>query len=357
MLKLSSSIIDDISLLDDKPPEFYKWVWKNLNNMNIPFLDLTYFIKLYNQEIGEEENDFNLKESLISEKNKELIEQNKELIEQNKELIKKNKELIEKNKELIEREPSFGQKIEELSWFNTSLIEYTKNETPIEWKDFFENILETIEFKNLSKLLRNETIKYGLYPEITEVYAAFTNCFPSNIKVIIIGQDPHHTPNTDMGIAFGHRDNKVKLQPLIRNIYKCLENDGFSANWDSGDLSHWRDQGVFLINTALTVRKNEAASHSSKSKNKPGCWDKFISQLFTHLEQACDHLIIITWGVKAQKYSSFFSCEKNFHIKSSNPISASYNSSNTEFIDHKPFSSSNIQLKKWNKQEINWNLK
>jgi uracil-DNA glycosylase len=325
ILKTNSDLIDNITLSGDRT-EFYKWAWKKIINMNIPFIDITSFTKLHDNEDEKKDNEDEKKD---------------------------NDNEDEKNDNDNEDEKNDN---EDCLWKNISLIDFSKKETPKMWEAFFKNIIETDEFKVLSKLLYKESKKYELYPPIKDIYGSFIGCNPSNIKVIIIGQDPYHTENAAMGIAFGHRDSRVKLQPSLRNIYKCLENDGFSTNWNSGNLSHWKDQGVFLINTSLTVRKGEAASHTSKSKNTPGPWECFTKELFTHLEDVCDHLVIIMWGIKAQNYSSFFSQDKNLHIKAPHPAASSYNPSNTEFIDHKPFSKSNTQLKLWNNPEIDWNL-
>ena len=243
-----------------------------------------------------------------------------------------------------------------MTWKDMSLIEHTRNGIPEGWEDFFEDILENDGLKDVSKLLSKEAKKYEIYPPIREVYSAFDDCAPEDIKVVIIGQDPYHTEGAAMGVAFGHHDDRVKLQPSIRNVYKCLEKDGIEVNWDSGDLSLWRFQGVFLINTALTVRKGEAGSHAPKSKSQAGPWEYFAGQLFMHLNEVCDHLVVMMWGSKAHAYASSFSQDKHLHIKAPHPAASAYNPSNTEFFDHKPFSRANKQLGKWGKETIDWNL-
>ena len=225
------------------------------------------------------------------------------------------------------------------------------------YSEFFENILENDGVDEISDYLEKEVaLEKIIYPPLNEVFTAFDLCPLKKLKVVVIGQDPYHTPGAAMGVAFGHRDTRKKVQPSLRNIYKALINDGFGADLKSGDLTKWCQQGVFLINTALTVCKGEAGSHASKSQTKPGPWDYFIGQLFMFLSDHCDHLVVMAWGVKAQAYLYHFDQEKHHFITAPHPAASTYSPSNTEFFDHKPFSETNKILKKWKKKPIEWNL-
>ena len=256
----------------------------------------------------------------------------------------------------------------DVNWNAMSLKEYTEKFPPSGWEEFFDDLIEEKGLDDVSDFLTKEAKSYVLYPPLDKLYTAFELCPSNEVKIIILGQDPYHTPDAAMGVAFGHtapgtmgltpgrRNDQTKLQPSLRNIYKTLENDGYQANWESGDLSGWAVQGVFLINTALTVRKGEAGSHAQQSKTKDGPWSYFVNQLFRHLNDRCLHLVVIMWGAKAQEYDKFFTSERHFKIMAPHPAASAYNPSNTEFFDHKPFSRANKQLKKWKMEKINWNL-
>lgn len=258
---------------------------------------------------------------------------------------------------IISLEPSTVIKDEECissDWKITELVDCIQSSAPRGWEDFFHN-LPRKKLQNLSKFLHKEAQETTLHPPITDVFKAFELCPLKKIKVIIIGQDPYHSPGAAMGVAFGHHSERKKIQPSLRKIYQALENDGYKADWESGNLSNWCAQGVLLINTALTVREGKAGSHASTS-SKPGPWHFFIDTLFEYLDRTSDHLVVMMWGAKAQKYRKYFSQEKHLHIEAPHPAASVYNPKNTEFFDHKPFSSANRQLKKWKIKTIDWNL-
>lgn len=246
-----------------------------------------------------------------------------------------------------------------IDWEDMSLEEYTQdiilNDSSYEeWEDFFEVCLEAFYLKNIDKTLKNE-LKNGkcISPPLEDIYNAFLWTPLSKIKVIIIGQDPYATPGVAMGIAFGH--HKEKLQPSLRNIYNSIEEDGYIPE-RSGDLRKWCDQGVFLINTALTVRVGKSGSHSSiyTGGKFKGLWAEFITHLFSYLDTIKDHLVVIMWGSKAQHYSSLFDDRKHYLLKAPHPAASCYDSSNTGFLKCHHFSKCNSKLVEWGYPQINW---
>lgn len=250
---------------------------------------------------------------------------------------------------------SVDDEVEEIEWGNYTLKEFSDGCTPKGWEEFFEDIIENEGLDDISSFLEKEVVKYEIFPPLDEVYTAFDLCPLKKLKVVIVGQDPYHTPGAAMGLAFGHHSDRIKVQPSLRNIYKAMKYDGFEANTESGDLSGWAEQGVFLINTALTVRKGEAGSHAAPTPSKEGPWSYFMGQLFRHINDHCKHIVVIMWGSKAQEYSKFFSDEKHLLIKAPHPVSRPF-PINPEFEEHQPFSRTNKQLEKWKKKSIDWNL-
>jgi len=342
----SSKVIDEISSNKLPYEGFEIWAWNHIRSMNIPFFNMEYFLEKYNHDEASED--------IIHFVKKHETECGRRKISEQLELMEKNYEISE------EEEVPDEDDIEE-TWENTTLLEYTKNSIPEGWEEFFEEIIENEGLEDISEFLKNEAKRYNILPPLGEVFTSLEVCPLREIRVLIVGQDPYHTPGVACGIAFAHNDTTGKPQPSLRNIYKCMEKDGFSVDVEDedfvhGDLFRWCEQGVLLMNTALTVREKDAGSHANKSKTQQGPWEYFTRQLFMHINEKCKHIVVMMWGVKAQVYKPLFDDEKHHLICSAHPASSVYNPSNTEFYDHKPFSRANKALKKWGKEEIDWNL-
>ena len=216
----------------------------------------------------------------------------------------------------------------------------------LEWKSLFNDQEENL--REVSSFLKNEMDKgKTIYPPTKDIFKAFQFCKPKDIKVVVIGQDPYHTEGAAMGLAFSHHPDRGVIQPSLMNIFKELQNDGFEPN-DTGDLSSWAKQGVFLINTALTVEEGKANSHRK-------IWDSscFIEQVFRYLNRVCDHLVVIAWGRHAQDFAKLFTEPPHKKITSSHPSPFSANQS---FLGSSPFSKTNRILKKWGKEPVKWDL-
>lgn len=218
-----------------------------------------------------------------------------------------------------------------------------------EWAEWFDRMGED-GFYNRLHVNKLETS--AVFPPLPMVFNAFTTgkCIrPKDIKVVIIGQDPYPTPGAAIGLAFSHTDAYDKVQPSLKNIQKELKSDGFKCDDKSGDLTKWAEQGVFLINTALTVQEGKPGSHTK-------LWKDFTIQLFNELDNQ-PHLVIIMWGADAQKLGKkSFDTDKHKFIKSSHPSPMSANAKTADFFGSKPFTKANSYLKKWNLTEIDWNL-
>lgn len=246
-------------------------------------------------------------------------------------------------------EKSQDEEDENISWNTTTLEEYTENHKPEGWEDFFTQQLDPDcgSIREISKYLFGELQKGEIYPELSNVYKVFeTN--PEDIRVIIIAQDPYINPGEATGIAFSVPED-VNIPPSLRNIYKELKDDGFDVtDSQSGDLTKWREQGVFLINSALTVRAHESGSHSKK-------WNEsFSPQLMRWISdaRANNPIVVIMWGNHAQSFSRFFGDEhrKIMGVHPS-PLSASRG-----FFGSKPFSKANKHLAALGYEPIDWSL-
>ena len=119
----------------------------------------------------------------------------------------------------------------------------------------------------------------------------------SNIKVVIVGQDPYHQPKQAMGLSFSVPKG-IKTPPSLVNIYKCIENDpdikGFKRP-NHGDLTAWAKQGVFLLNAGLTVVDSKPMSH------KDAGWEDFTDEVIKVINDKCEGVVFLLWGKPAQK--------------------------------------------------------
>lgn len=202
-----------------------------------------------------------------------------------------------------------------------------------EKKEDLENILKQIDFEN-------EII----YPIKENIFNAFNITAYEDIKVVIIGQDPYHNEGQANGLAFSVPVG-FKLPPSLKNIYIELKEDLNIEN-KNGDLTNWAKQGVFLINTALTVVKNKPMSHT-----KIG-WQDFVISTVKEINKK-ENVIFLLWGGEAKKFKKYIS-ENNFIIESPHPSPLSCYRG---FWGSKPFSKINNILIKNGLSEINWEIK
>ena len=184
-----------------------------------------------------------------------------------------------------------------------------------------------------------------IYPKSSEIFNAFNHCDFNEVKVVIIGQDPYHGKGQANGLCFSVNNN-IPKPPSLVNIFKELEND-LSKKFDSenGNLERWARQGVFLLNTTLTVEKNKPMSHSSIG------WDIFTDKVIEILNKDSENLVFILWGNHAQKKIEKINISNHMIIKSVHPSPLS---AHRGFVGSKPFTKTNNYLKSKNISEINW---
>lgn len=214
------------------------------------------------------------------------------------------------------------------------------------WDVFFQARIKDKTISTLNAFLQEENKTYNIYPAPEEIFNAMILTKLKDLKVLICGQDPYHTSNAAMGLAFSHKDDYGKLQPSLKNIYNELKRTGYKVNEKSGNLERWAKQGVFLINTALTVRQGQANSHKDK-------WKSFTEHLFKFVNEKVDHCVVLLWGGYAQKYAKYFDSAKHKKLMTSHPCPMSVNNG---FSGCNHFNLCNKQLKEWGLKEINWNL-
>ena len=184
-----------------------------------------------------------------------------------------------------------------------------------------------------------------IYPKSSEIFNAFTHCDFNEVKVVIIGQDPYHGKGQANGLCFSVNNN-IPKPPSLVNIFKELEDDlSKKIDTENGNLKRWARQGVFLLNSTLTVEKNKPMSHSTIG------WDIFTDKVIEILNKDSENLVFILWGNHAQKKIEKINISNHMIIKSVHPSPLS---AHRGFFGSKPFTKTNNYLKSKNISEINW---
>jgi len=181
------------------------------------------------------------------------------------------------------------------------------------WKEALAQVFKRHFFLHLVSHLKSE-IASGqvIYPTGNLIFNAFWQTPFNKVKVIILGQDPYHNPGQAHGLSFSVPAG-VPLPPSLQNIYKEIIDDMGGTMPSSGDLTHWAQQGVLLLNAALTVRQNEPASHA-----KIG-WTEFTDAVITTLSEEKEGLIFLLWGRFAQDKQRLIDETKHTVLKAAHP--------------------------------------
>ncbi len=152
-------------------------------------------------------------------------------------------------------------------------------------------------FKTLSENVDGARLSGEVYPPAGLMFSAFSATPPEKVKAVILGQDPYHEPGQAMGLAFSVPDG-VPLPPSLKNIFKELGSDMGASPPSSGNLTKWAKQGVFLLNTVLTVERGRANSHAKFG------WQKFTDAVITATAGLSQPIAYILWGTQAWKKAS-----------------------------------------------------
>ena len=211
------------------------------------------------------------------------------------------------------------------------------------WKPFLKAEFEKPYFKELAEFLHREYETKTIFPPKRYVFRAFATDL-SEVKVVILGQDPYHTPGAAEGLAFSVPDSQP-IPPSLINIYKEIDNDiGHHTN-SGGSLVNWQKQGVLLLNTVLTVEAHRPKSHSGKG------WETFTTATISYLNTTRPHLVFILWGRDARNKKSLIDTSKHLVLESAHPSPLSAHSG---FFGSKPFSKCNEFLETHQMTPIVW---
>ncbi|MDQ6974476.1 MAG: uracil-DNA glycosylase [Mariprofundaceae bacterium] len=185
-----------------------------------------------------------------------------------------------------------------------------------------------------------------IYPPARDYFSALNITPFTQVKVVILGQDPYHGEGQAHGLCFSVPPY-VPLPPSLQNIFKEMHNDLNLPMPEHGCLTHWAKQGVLLLNSVLTVEKGKAAAHQGKG------WESFTDDVIAVLNEQKEHVVFILWGAYAQKKASFVDKRKHFIIKAPHPSPLS---SYRGFFGQRYFSRTNHDLQEHGLDPIDWQL-
>ena len=213
------------------------------------------------------------------------------------------------------------------------------------WAEQLAGYFDTGKFKSLSEFIRSEYLGKTVYPKPENIFKAFWLTPFSEVKVVILGQDPYHGAGQAHGLCFSVADG-IKPPPSLVNIYKELEADlGVKKDFTSGNLEDWSRQGVFLLNAILTVVASTPASHQKLG------WEDFTDEVIKTISQRKEHVVFILWGNYARAKRVLIDQTKHLVIEAPHPSPFSAYSG---FFGSKPFSQVNNYLKQQGETEIDW---
>jgi uracil-DNA glycosylase len=212
------------------------------------------------------------------------------------------------------------------------------------WKKHLGGEFEKDYFAQLTQFVRSEYQQGTVYPPGKLIFNAFNLCPFDKVKVVILGQDPYHGEGQANGLCFSVNPG-IAFPPSLVNIFKEIKDDLGTEPPANGDLTHWAEQGVLLLNATLTVRAHQAGSHQRRG------WEEFTDAAIRALAEQREHLVFILWGAYAQKKGAFISREKHLVLTSvhPSPLSAYHG-----FFGNHHFSRANAYLEAHGETPIAW---
>lgn len=215
------------------------------------------------------------------------------------------------------------------------------------WKEVLKQEFSKPYFEQIALHLKTEKLQGKIiYPPGFLIFNAFNTTPFDKVKVVILGQDPYHGPGQAHGLCFSVQDG-VPPPPSLINIFKELQDDTGVPIPENGNLTHWAEQGVFLLNASLTVRAGEPMSHS-----KIG-WAQFTDEVIKKISAGKEHVVFILWGKFAQEKKMLIDETKHCILRSAHPSPLS---AHAGFFGCKHFSKANAYLMSKGIDPIDWKL-
>ena len=198
----------------------------------------------------------------------------------------------------------------------------------------------------LQQFVADQRSKFTVFPPAADVFAALHLTTYADTRVVILGQDPYHGPNQAHGLCFSVRSG-VAIPPSLANVYKELHTDLDITPPRHGNLEAWARQGVLLLNTTLTVRAGQAASHQGHG------WEIFTDQVLRAVNHKQQRVVFLLWGAAARKKKALIDLTRHVVLESAHPSPLS---AHNGFFGSRPFSRTNAALVAAGLTPIDWLL-
>jgi uracil-DNA glycosylase len=212
------------------------------------------------------------------------------------------------------------------------------------WKIRLSEEFEKPYFGQLTAFVKSEYQNHQVFPKGKDIFNAFSHCSFEKTRIVILGQDPYHGPGQAHGLSFSVREG-VAFPPSLLNIFKEINRDLGAGIPSNGNLSHWADQGVLLLNATLTVRAHQAGSHQKKG------WESFTDAVIHQVASQKENVVFMLWGAYAQKKAAFIDGSRHLKLYAPHPSPLS---AYRGFLGCGHFSKANAYLKEKGLEEIKW---
>ncbi len=180
------------------------------------------------------------------------------------------------------------------------------------WYEVLQAEFQAPYFADLKAFLVAERAAHTVFPKGKDIFNAFKHTPFTQVRVVILGQDPYHGPGQAHGLSFSVPEG-IPAPPSLVNIFAEIERDLGVPRPSSGDLSRWADQGVLLLNATLTVRAEQAGSHQGKG------WERFTDAVIQRLSAMHEGLVFLLWGRYAQQKEALIDAERHYILKAPHP--------------------------------------
>lgn len=215
-----------------------------------------------------------------------------------------------------------------------------------DWTPILKEAEQIASYQELREFLKKEYAEAAIYPVMDDIWQAFEWTPFSEVKVVILGQDPYHGRYQAHGLSFSVRP-EVDVPPSLKNMYKELERDLGTPPVSHGYLKKWAEEGVLLLNTVLTVRGGEAHSHRNRG------WEDLTDHVIKALSEREEPIVFLLWGNAAQKKEKMIDTSRHVVLKTSHPSPLS---AYRGFLGSGMFSETNRILEEMGFEPVDWSL-
>ena len=214
-----------------------------------------------------------------------------------------------------------------------------------DWKQLLQEEFDKPYFEELTRFVRAEYSAGTVFPAGRNIFRAFDKCPVESLKVVIIGQDPYHGVGQANGLCFSVNDG-VQFPPSLQNIFKEIQSDLGTPIPASGNLDRWAEQGVLLLNSVLTVRAHQAASHAGKG------WEQFTDAVIRYISDNCNGVVFMLWGNFARGKRGLIDSSRHCVLEAAHPSPLARGA----FFGCRHFSKANAYLQACGRKPIDWKL-